>query len=247
MGRTWSRGFCFGVLYYRQYERGLVYPPLIYSPMVASTFTKIVATVIAAGMFAPVAFAEGLSAASKKADDGVGVQTSRASTTESRGEEMSGGKAEATETSEDNATTTGQQEREENRSEVAARVQTLLDIADRDGGIGQDVRDIARTYASSSERADEAKASVERRPGWLTFIIGSDYGNLGKIRSEIATTQNDISRLTNARERTTDASVKTALDVQIQALVESASSTEAYVKAHESSFSIFGWFFKLFS
>lgn len=215
--------------------------------MSASTFTKIVATAVIAGMFAPVAFAEGLSAAGKKADDDIGIQTSRASTTESRGEEMSGGKAEATETSEDNATTTGQQEREENRSEVAARVRALLDVADRDEGIGQDVRDIAHEVASSSERAEVEKRSVEGRPAWMTFLLGANYKNLGALRSEVATTENSIDRLTKARARATDASSKAALDTQIQALAASASSTEAYVKAHENVFSIFGWFFKLFS
>lgn len=221
--------------------------------MSASTFTKIVATAIVAGMFAPVAFAEGLSSAGKKADDGVGIQVSRASTTESRGEEMSGGKVEGTRGSDnaerggDNATTTGQQEREENHSEVAARVRALLDVADRDEGIGQDVRDIAHEVASSSERAEVEKQNVENRPAWMTFLLGANYKNLGALRSEVATTENSIDRLTKARDRATDASVKAALDAQIQALAASASSTEAYVKAHENVFSIFGWFFKLFS
>lgn len=190
--------------------------------MSASTFTKIVAIIIVAGIFAPAALAK------EPAEEG-----NRGSDSAERGG--------------DNATTTGEQKREENRSEVAARVRALLDVADRDGGIGQDVRDIAHTYASSSERAAEARASVERRPGWLTFIIGSDYGNLGKLRSEIATTQNDIGRLTNARERTTDTSVKAALQTQIDALRAQASTTEKFVEDNENVFSIFGWFFKLFS
>lgn len=221
--------------------------------MSASTFTKIVATAVIAGMFAPVAFAEGLSAVGEKSGDGVSVQTSRASTTEARGENMSGGKAEDNRGSDnaerggDNATTTGQQEREENRSEVAARVRALLDVADRDEGIGQDVRDIAHEVASSSARADVEKRSVEGRSAWKTFLIGANYKNLGALRSEVATTQNSIDRLTKARDRATDASVKAALEVQIQALAASASSTEAYVKAHENVFSVFGWFFKIFS
>lgn len=221
--------------------------------MPASTFTKIVATAVIAGMFAPVAFAEGLSTTEKKADDGVGTKVSRASTTGSRGEEMSESETEDNRGSDNaergggNATTTGEREREEHRSEVAKQVQELLDVADRDEGIGEEVRDIAHEVASSSDRAEVEKQDVEDRPDWLTFIIGSDYGNLGRMRSEIATTQNSIDRLTKARDRATDASGKATLDAQIQALSASASSTEAYVKAHENVFSIFGWFFKLFS
>lgn len=205
--------------------------------MSASTFTKIIATAAIAGMVAPIALAKG-----PAEDVGPGA---RAIIESARAEGNRG--SDNAERGGDNATTTGQQEREKNRSEVAARVQALLDVADRDGGIGQDVRDIAHEVASTSERADEAKASVERRPGWLTFIIGSDYGNLGKLRSELATTQNQIQRLTNAIDRATDISVKADLQTQVNALRVEASTTEEFVKDNESVFSIFGWFFKLFS
>ena len=141
---------------------------------------------------------------------------------------------------------TGTQMRVENRSEVSARVQALLQAADRDGGIGADIRAVANEYASSSERAAEAKAEVESRPGWLTFIIGTDYGNLGRLRSEIATTENHIQRLTNAMDRSTDASVKADLQAQIDVLEAQASATAEFVVENESKFSVFGWFFRIF-
>ena len=221
-----------------------------------TTLTKVMATAIAAGMLAPIAFADNSSRGS--GDDGisvdanVGVQVRASSTDRSRGDDsMEQGddnmSATGTMMRDDHSTTTGKEMREEHRSEVAERVQELLQVADRAGGIGSEVRDIAHDIASSSERQDEAKTSVENRPGWLVFIIGSDYGNLGKLRSEISTTQNQIERLTNAMNRATDASVKADLQAQIDALQVQASTTNAFVKDNESNFSIFGWFFKLFS
>lgn len=193
-----------------------------------SALTKIVAIVAAASMLAPVALAEGLSV-SEKANVSVDLETSRGTATE------------AEDIDED------VNENSDDDDGVSASVQALLKVADRDDDIGEEVRDIAHEYASSTKRSDEDKQNVEDRSALVTLLIGADYKNLGALRSEIATTQNAINRLTKARDRATDASVKAALTVQIQTLTASASSTEAYVKAHEDVFSIFGWFFKLFS
>lgn len=144
------------------------------------------------------------------------------------------------------AAATGTTMRLDNRSGVAAYVQSLLAVADRDGGIGEEVRIVAREYASSSDRVIEAKAEVEGRPGWLTFIIGTDYGNLGKLRSELATTQNHIARLENAMNRSTDATVQAELAAQIDALETQASTTAKFVVENESKFSVLGWFFRIF-
>src|SRR3989344_3474556 len=106
------------------------------------------------------------------------------------------------------------QMRAENQSDVAAQVQALLQIADRIGGIGADVRLIAREHASSSAQIEESEDAVDSRPGWLTFLFGTDYGNLGKLRSEIVTTENHVKRLRDARDRTTDVTAKAEIQAQ---------------------------------
>lgn len=207
-----------------------------------STITKLLAVGVALTMAAPLAFAEGLTA-NVGANVGVqtSVKTSRGTTTEVKG--VANGEVNANENSDGRVGTTTA--RGENKSSVSVQVRALLDAANRDGGIGEEVRDIAHTYASSSARVDEEKQNVENRPTWMTVLVGADYKSLGALRSEVATTQNAINRLTRARDLTTDASVKATLDVQIQALAATASSTDAYIKAHENVFSIFGWFFRL--
>ena len=149
-----------------------------------------------------------------------------------------------------NASTTGRGEStgqgEEHRSGIAAQVEALLSVADRDGGIGKEVSVVAHEVASTSQSTEAAKAEVESRPGWLTFLFGSDYGNLGTLRSDIVKTHNQIERLSAARDRTTDASVKAELAVEIAALQASASTTATFVSENESQFSLFGWLVRLF-
>lgn len=234
-----------------------------------SAFTKIIAGILGLTMLAPVAFAR--EDESRGGDDDVvvlnastSVQTGQTTSVkaESRTTVESDDDDDAVENEDESEDLTedadddrvtgkdddeGDDDGDDNRAIVAAQVQALLQVADRDRGIGKEVRDIARTFASSSERIHEKKKKVEDRSALLEFLIGADWDNLGELRSELVTTENAIDRLTKAREKAADAQVKATLDVQITALAKVASSTEAYIEAHEEAFSVFGWFFKIFS
>lgn len=134
---------------------------------------------------------------------------------------------------------------EQHRSEVANIVHKLLLDAERDGGIGAEVRAVAMAQASSSGRAAKAAATLDGESGFKKFFLGPSYTNLGELRSSVVTTENSIERLTRARDRATDAAVKADLDAQIAALTDIASSTRAYVEEHASGFSLFGWLMRL--
>lgn len=135
----------------------------------------------------------------------------------------------------------------EHRSKVAEFVKHLLEIADHDrDGLGEEVRVVAQTQNDSASTTAEAIAKVESRNPIMVFLIGSDYKNLGKIRSEVSTTANSITRLKNAASKTTDATVKAELEAEVKVLEDSQVKLESYVEAHESAFSLFGWAMKLF-
>ncbi len=134
----------------------------------------------------------------------------------------------------------------EHRSVVANFVHSLLSVADREGGIGAEVRAIAHTEDESATTTATAMAKVDDRGGIRTFFFGSDYKNLGVIRSEIATTTNTIARLEALLAKTTDATDRATITAQINALQDEQIKINAYVNAHEKTFSLFGWFTKIF-
>lgn len=138
-------------------------------------------------------------------------------------------------------------EGEKHRSDVADIVHSLKALADRDGGIGDEVRKIAQEQASSSEHVAEAMGKVEARSALLSFLFGADFKNLGTLRSELATTENHIKQLTEAKSGAVSADVKAGIDVQISALQKANADASAFVQAHEEVFSIFGWFTRLFN
>ncbi len=136
---------------------------------------------------------------------------------------------------------------EEHRSAVANFVQGLLQVADREGGIGEQVRVIAQQQNDSENTTTQAIEKVEKRNKIKTFLFGSDYKNLGALRSEMVQTRNRLEQLDRLLEDATDEANKTELQNQIQTLEQEQTKIESFIKAQEGRFSLFGWLLKLFN
>ncbi len=156
-------------------------------------------------------------------------------------------KVDSEERAEAHASSSVSAEAMEHRSAVAAFVQGLLKIADREPGIGSEVRVIAQEQGNSSSTTADAIVKVESRGKLQAFLFGTDYKNTGVIRSELAKTGKRIARL-EALASSTSISVqdKTELEVQISTLKAEEVKLNAFIAAHEDTFSLFGWFAKVF-
>ncbi len=140
----------------------------------------------------------------------------------------------------------GQLTAQVHRSTVATFTQSLLAVADREGGLGAQIRIIAETQKNSEATTTEAIEKIASRSSLKTLFIGSDYKNLGILRSEMVATQNHIDQLNVILTNATDASIRTTLSAQISALALDQANIQSFVKTHEKSFSFFGWFVNLF-
>lgn len=141
-------------------------------------------------------------------------------------------------------------EADAHRSTVSTFVKSLLDVADREkgkkSGIGEEVKVIAQEQNDSSETTVTAMEKVEARKGVKAFLVGTDYKNIGVIRSELAKTSNQIERLKEIISKTTNAADKAVLEAQVKVLEDNQVKVDAFVKSHEDKFSLFGWFVKIF-
>lgn len=141
----------------------------------------------------------------------------------------------------------GQINAEQHRSAVANFVQSLLQVADREGGIGQQVRVIAQQQNQSASTTIQAMEKVQTRSKIKTFFFGSDYKNLGTLRSEMVQTRNRLEQLNRLMENVQDEGGKIELQNQIQTLEQEQIKIESFIKAEEGKFSLFGWLVKLFN
>lgn len=140
---------------------------------------------------------------------------------------------------------TGQVNAEEHRSTVANFVQTLLQASSSmEGGIGQQVKAIAQQQNDSESTTTKALEKIQSRSKIKTFLIGSDYKNLGALRSSIAQTRNRIAQLNRTiQNATSTAEIRT----QIQTLEQEQTKIEDFIKEQEGKFSLFGWLVKMFN
>lgn len=135
----------------------------------------------------------------------------------------------------------GQSNAEQHRSTVANFVQGLLEVADRDEGIGQQVRLIAQQQNQSASTTIRAMETVQTRSRIKTFLIGTDYKNLGVLRGEVVQTRNRLEQLNRIMENVQNEGDKTELQNQIQTLEQEQMRIENFIKAQENKFSLFGW------
>ena len=136
----------------------------------------------------------------------------------------------------------------EHRSTVSTFVQSLLNVADREqGGIGEEVKAVAQAQNDTKDKVADGIDKINNRNKIKTFLIGTDYKNIGQLRSEMVKTRNQIDQLNRLVDKTTSEENKTALQAQIQALEQEQQKINDFLKANESKFSLFGWLVKLFS
>jgi ATP-dependent Lon protease len=140
----------------------------------------------------------------------------------------------------------GQINTEQHRNTVSNFVQSLNGIADRETGIGQQVRTIAQQQNQSASATIQAMEKAQTRNKVKTFFLGSDYKNLGALRSEMVQTRNRLEQLNRLMENVQNEGDQTELQNQIQTLEQEQTKIESFINAHEGKFSLFGWLVKLF-
>lgn len=137
---------------------------------------------------------------------------------------------------------------ESHRSNVSVYVNNLLELASKaEGNIGEEMRLVAQEQNSSKEKISEAIEKIEKRGSLRTFLIGTDYKNLGKIRSELAKNEARLNKLNRTAEKMTSSTLSATTSEQIANLTKEQEELKNFIKQNESKLSLFGWFVKLFS
>jgi hypothetical protein len=133
------------------------------------------------------------------------------------------------------------------KSTVANFVQGLLEVADTEGGIGEQVRTMAQQQNHSASTTIQAMERVQTRSQVQTFLFGSDYKNLGMIRSEMVQTRNRLEQLNKLMLNVQNEEDKIKLQSQVQSLEQEQTRIEDFIEEQEEQFSLFGWLVKWFN
>jgi len=141
--------------------------------------------------------------------------------------------------------TTGSQA-EQRRSEVANAVQEILQVAEKDSGIGEQVKIIAQTQTQNQEKLETSLQKVQSRSGFAKFFVGPNYGEINNAKKLLEQNREQIKQLGQNKNQLSNQDDQQKLTEQVQLLEQSNQEIENSLNTLQRGFSLFGWIFRLF-
>lgn len=139
------------------------------------------------------------------------------------------------------------QNQEQKRSQVANAVQEMLQIAERNGGVGEQIRTIAQNQNSNQEGLQDRLEKIQGRGRFYKFLIGPNYGEINNAEKLLEENQEKIEELQQIKEELVSTLDIQSLEEQIQVLEESDLEFEKLLTESKKGISLFGWVSKLFA
>lgn len=136
---------------------------------------------------------------------------------------------------------------EDRKSIVANAVEGMLKIADNNKGIGKQVRVIAQDQNLYRNAIEKSLGEAEDRSSLAKFFIGPNYNKINNAKKLLQKSQLQVDQLNQIKSQVTNQDVAKKLTNQITLLKKVSDQTEKLIKESESTFSLFGWFVKIFS
>jgi len=131
-------------------------------------------------------------------------------------------------------------------------VDVLQEVAEEEEEVGnEEVSDELEEIIEEEEEVKddvvEAIEEVESRNKFKTFLIGSDYRNLGALRSSLVHDRNQIRKLTKTAEKVGGEGSSAAIEEQMAVLLQERERIKDVIVENEEGFSILGWVFRFLS
>jgi len=145
----------------------------------------------------------------------------------------------------------GSQSRSENArlnmSIVAEKVEELLSDEKIQGGIGQEIKEIAQNQKQSQGDIEGQLNKLESRQGLTKKIFGADRRAIKNIKQQIEQNQLRIQQLQELQNQVVNQADEAQIKELVQVLVTQNIALEEQIQAEEQVGSVFGWLLKLFN
>lgn len=136
---------------------------------------------------------------------------------------------------------------EERRSAVANAVQEMLQVAERVGGIGEQVREVAQNQIKTHEELELELEALESRSNFIKFLIGPKYNQIKVTQKLLEQNREQVQQLSEIKAQLKAESDQKVLDEQIQLLERANIEIEGSIESSQKGFSLLGWMMKIFS
>ncbi|MDP1834064.1 MAG: hypothetical protein U0944_01145 [Candidatus Moranbacteria bacterium] len=133
------------------------------------------------------------------------------------------------------------------RSQVANAVQAMLQIADRNEGIGKQVRTIAQNQNQNRDKLEKNIEKIQSRGGFAKFFVGPNYGEIKDAQKTLEQNREQIRQLNQVRTQLSNQGDQQQLTEQIMILEQANQEIKTLLDGAQGGFSLFGWLNKLVS
>jgi putative cell wall-binding protein len=133
----------------------------------------------------------------------------------------------------------------EHMSIVAKSVQELLQVRTK-GGIGDQVREIAREQNQAQDQIQIRLGEIEAKGNLVKFLFGPDYKAIKSLKQLLEQNLLRVESLEQLMTQVTNEADQTVIQETITALTQENTSLQEAISAQEDAKSLFGWLAKLF-
>ena len=113
--------------------------------------------------------------------------------------------------------------------------------------VSKQLEQTAQVIEQDQQEVEETVDELEKRPKWQTLLFGTDYKNLGALRSQLVRNRNTIRKLTRSLDTLESSESEGLVQGQIYDLEASQLEIKEIIEKNESQFSILGWVFRFLS
>jgi hypothetical protein len=135
---------------------------------------------------------------------------------------------------------------EQRRSAVSNSVREMLMVAERNGGIGEQVRVIAQNQKEEHEEIEAAMAKVKSRGSLRKFFFGADNKSIEVVEEKLVNHTDKVEQLKNLALQASNNDDVLLLQNQIAEMENIGLELKQELEQENSSFSLFGWVKRMF-
>lgn len=136
---------------------------------------------------------------------------------------------------------------EQRRSQVANAIQAMLQIAERSGGIGQQVKVIAQNQNQNQIKLEKNIEKIQTRSGFAKFFIGPNYGEIKDAQKTLEQNREQVRQMNQVSIQLENVGDQQQLTEQIRILEQANQEIEVLIAGAQKGFSLFGWLNRLAS
>jgi len=134
---------------------------------------------------------------------------------------------------------------ENRRSQVANAVQAMLQVAERSGGVGEQIRVIAQNQNKNQQEMEAGLEKVQTRNKAMKFLFGPNYKQVRAVESKMEAYSGEIEKLKAAAEQLVGLADQEVIAEQIAVMEQAGEELQAELDSQQKGFSLFGWLAKM--